>query len=595
VKRIRPLLGRGALARRTLGFLRPYRGLATLAAICTVLQALLNLVPVLVFRALVDELTKHHPRFSAVAGFLGLGLAAVIASGLIYVAASYLVAQISENIIYDLRQQLLERFLEQSLGYFTRRRSGEILSHLLNDVDAIDTVLTDSLLTVIRSAVMLIAMIALMFVLAWQLAVLTLLVVPLIFLPLRLSGRANYLASLGVQDHLSEMTVYLQETLGLSGVMLVKAFARGATEHARFAELNGELRRRRVRAAMATRWFMMVLQMLQVLGPMILLLVGGLLITKGSSSLGTVLAFSTIIVGQFSGTVQGLGSAVVVTAGSLAVWERIFSVLDLRPELTDRPDAVGATDISGSIRFEHVSFTYPDAPSPALRDITLEMEPGQLTALVGPSGAGKTTFSALIARFMDPSTGAVTLDGIDLRDLSLSSLQQAVGIVFQDAFLFHTTLRENLRYGRPTASDEEIWQAAREANLEVVIESMPHGLDTLVGERGHRLSGGEKQRVAIARVLLKDPRILLLDEATAHLDNVSERLVQAALERLFVGRTSLVIAHRLSTVMSADAILVLERGRIVERGRHEELLAAGGVYSDLHSSQLVESDSPRIL
>jgi ATP-binding cassette subfamily B protein len=585
VTRRRVLRRQLAPARRALGFLLPYRRRAALAGLCVVVLALLQLAPVLIFRALIDRLTRPHPHFSGVVGLLAIGMVVLIAAGLIGVAANYLATQITENIVYDLRQQLFDHLLGQSMGYFTRRRSGDILSNVINDVDGIEVVLGQSLLNVIRSGCLLVGMIALMFVLDWRLAVLTLLVVPAVAVPLRYAGQAMYRSRMLVQEQLMDVTAYLQETLGLSGVMLVKAFARQEIERARFADLNADLRRRQIQAAMTARWFGMGLTMLQAAGPMLLLLVGGLLLSRGSAGLGTVLAFSTIIVGQLGGNVQSLGSAALATAGSMAMWQRLFAVLDDRPDLDERTVAVALTDVRGALRFDQVTFSYPNTERPALREASVEIEPGQLVALVGPSGAGKTTFSALAARFIDPQAGRITLDEHDLRDLTLASLHRSTGIVFQDAYLFHTTLRENLRYGRPEASDEDIWAAVRDANLEEFVSGLPGGLDTIVGERGHRLSGGEKQRVAIARVLLKDPRILLLDEATAHLDNVSERLIQAALQRLLAGRTSLVIAHRLSTVVSADVILVLDEGVIRERGRHDDLLAQGGLYTRLHDSQ----------
>jgi len=583
--RIRRSLRQLVPARRAVAFLRPYRRRAAFAAVLVVVQALLQLVPVLIFRALIDQLTRPHPHFGNVAGLLGIGLVVLLAGGLISVAANYLATQISENIVYDLREQLFDHLLGQSIGYFTRRRSGDILSNVINDVDGIEVVLTQSLLTLIRSTCLLTGMVALMFVLDWRLAALTMVIVPAVLIPLRFAGRSMFRARMAVQEQLTDVTSYLQETLGLSGVMLVKAFARQGLERERFSELNADLRRRQIRAAMTARWFGMFLTILQAAGPMLLLLVGGLLLSKGSAGLGTVLAFATIVVGQLGTNVQSLGSAALATAGSLAMWQRLFDVLDDHPDLTERRGALAVPRVAGALRFEAVTFSYPGASTPALREANIDIEPGQLVALVGPSGAGKTTFSALAARFIDPQEGRITLDGHDLRDLTLASLHDATGIVFQDPYLFHTTLRENLRYGRPHAADEEIWRAVRDANLEDFVDGLPEGLDTVVGERGHRLSGGEKQRVAIARVLLKDPRILLLDEATAHLDNVSERLIQAALQRLFTGRTSLVIAHRLSTVISADMILVLDAGEIRERGSHDELLAHGGLYARLHDTQ----------
>ncbi len=591
-RRIAPVGGNArrqlALIRQVLSFLTPHRGLTVLAGACVMVQAVLSLTPVLVLRALVDRLTRPHPQYSGVVVVLGYGAAALVTGAVVAVAANYFSARISENIVFDLRRALFDRLLEQSIGYFTRRRSGEILSTVINDVNGIENTLTQSMLVVIRSSCMFAALLVLMLVLDWRLAVLTVILVPLVLGPLRFAGRAMYRSRARVQEQLMEVTAYLQEMLGLSGAMLVKAFARQPSERLRFSGLNTELRRRQLQAAMTARWFGAGMSILQLAAPMVMLFVGGLFVTQGKTGLGTLLAFATVIVGQFAGSIQQMGNAALAVAGSLAMWQRIFAMLEETPELRDRPGAVTLETVRGELRFDDVTFTYPRGSRPALREVNVEINAGELVALVGPSGAGKTTFSALATRFIDPQHGRVILDGHDLRDVSLQSLHRQIGVVFQDPFLFHTTLRENLVYGRPEATEEEIWTAIEDAHLADVVGALPQGLETTVGERGHRLSGGEKQRVAIARVMLKDPRILLLDEATAHLDNVSERLIQAALSRLLVDRTSLVIAHRLSTVMAADVIIVLDGGAVVERGRHEELLAREGLYARLHASQFTE-------
>jgi ATP-binding cassette subfamily B protein len=485
----------------------------------------------------------------------------------------------------------MDSFLAQPVGFFTARRSGELVSTLLNDVEAVDSILSQRILALASSSATLVGMLVVMFVLNWELSLLTLLVVPFVLLPARFAARTYYRTRLQVQEQLAELTVYAQEVLGISGIMLVKAFGRTGIERARFRQVSGELRHREIRAALAARWFIVVQSVWQTVAPMSILLVGGLLIIHGESGLGTVLAFSTVIVSQFSSDVQAIIGIGLSVAGSLGPWERIFAVLDVEPELVSRPGADPLPASAGEIRFDNVSFSYPGAERPALDGVSAVLAPGQVTALVGPSGAGKTTFSTLLCRFADPAAGTVSFAGVDLRDVALDSLQQAVGVVFQDAFLFHTTLRENLRYGRPDADDTTILEVARETRLDGVIAGLPEGLDTVVGERGHRLSGGEKQRVALARVLLADPRILVLDEATAHLDTASERAVQAALGRLLRGRTSLVIAHRLSTVVAADQILVLDEGRIVQRGTHDALLAEGGLYAGLYANGFSEETS----
>ena len=336
-------------------------------------------------------------------------------------------------------------------------------------------------------------------------------------------------------------------------MLLVRAFGRHAAERDRFTALNAELRRRQVATAMTLSWFVGGLTAVGTIAPVLLLLVGGYLVTQDMASLGTVLVFSTVIMARLSGAVQGLATTAATALGSLAVWRRIFETLDTNPTIVERPGAHALEHPRGAIRLEGVTFSYEGQERPAVCDVDLSVKPGQLVALVGPSGAGKSTLSALVARLLDPDEGRVLLDGHDVRDLTVQSVSDAIGIVFQDTFLFHASLEENLRYGRPDASEADLASAIRNAHLDDVVAGLPDGLATTVGERGHRLSGGEKQRVALARAMLKDPRILILDEATSHLDSVSEAAVQEGLERLLPGRTSLVIAHRLSTVQRADS------------------------------------------
>jgi len=383
------------------------------------------------------------------------------------------------------------------------------------------------------------------------------------------------------------MSAYTQEILGISGVLLVKAFVRARAERVRFGQLNEQVRRLQIRQEMIARWFGMLMTVFQAAGPALIMGFGAWLVITGRTTVGTVFVFATVLGARLTGSLSSLASMHVNVTGSLAVFRRLFEYIDLSPEVADAPGARDLAAVRGGIRFEDVTFSYPGTGRPALDRVSAEIGAGQLAALVGPSGAGKTTFTHLVPRFADPQAGRILVDGHDLRSVTLESLGRQVGVVFQDTFLFHASLADNLRYARPDATEADMIAAAKAAYLHDFAAALPDGYGTVVGERGHRLSGGEKQRVAIARAILKDPRILILDEATAHLDTVSEQLIQAALEPLLRGRTSLVIAHRLSTVLRADIILVLDQGRLVDHGTHTELLDRGGLYATLYERQFL--------
>ncbi len=618
----RPAISR-ALLRRVATYARPYaRGVAVV--LLTMLGiSILSLIPPLLIRDLLDRALPE--RDVTRLNLLALGMVAVpFADGLLGVVQRYFSAGVGEGIIFDLRTALYAHLQRMSLRFFTHTQVGEMMSRLNNDVVGAQRAVTGTLVTLVSNAVSLVATLVVMLSLEWRLTLLGIAILPLFVLPARrVGGVLRRIAREGM-DLNARMNALMNETLNISGALLVKIFGRRRYEIGRFRERAAAVQAVGVRQAVVGRWFFLSLSLVSAAGSALVFWAGGHLVLRGTFTVGTIVAFGAYLT-QLYGPLMALTNARVDLATSLVSFERVFEVLDLPAEIADRPGAVELSEVRGHVRFEGVSFRY-DAPGGeptgleelrrfswgrhgayvppparangapraaeaeepprwALRDVSFEVEPGQLVALVGPSGAGKTTATYLLPRLYDPTEGAISLDGHDLRDLALDSLGQCVGMVTQETYLFHASLKENLLYARPEASQEELDAACRTANILDFIAGLPEGYETVVGERGYRLSGGEKQRVAIARVLLKDPRVVILDEATSHLDSQSEAAIQGAMEAALRGRTALVIAHRLSTVMGADRILVLDQGRLVEQGRHGELLAAGGLYASLYRTQ----------
>jgi ATP-binding cassette subfamily B protein len=612
-----------SLIRRVLGYARPYRPHIALMLVFILTNTLLGLLTPLIFRDMIDG-ALQPPGDPERLNWLALGLVAIpLISGVVSVLQRRVNATVGEGVIYDLRVALFGHLQRMSLRFFTNTRTGELMSRLNGDVIGAQNAVSNVVVTIITNALSVVAILAVMLTLEWRLTLLGLLVFPLfVFLARRVGEQLRDIFRSQMEND-AKMNAMMNETLNISGALLVKLFGRTQSETDRFAKRADDVRGIGIKQAVIGTQFFVLVGFVSVIGTALVYWVGGHLVLRGEFTVGTIVAFGTYLT-QLYAPLQALTNAPVSFATSMVSFERVFEVLDLPHEIAEKPNALVLDDVRGKLSFENVSFVYRtddanllnrvervgrmdnvqavlsgDAPASngtatparsqardtALKNLSFEIEEGQLVALVGPSGAGKTTLTYLIPRLYDPTEGVIRLDGHDLRDLSLASLARHVGMVTQETYLFHDTIRTNLRYAKLDATQEELESACKAANIHDFISALPDGYDSVVGERGYRLSGGEKQRLAIARVILKNPRILVLDEATSSLDSQSEALIQDALAKVQKGRTSIVIAHRLSTVLSADKIFVLDRGEIVEQGTHAQLLANGGLYATLYETQ----------
>ncbi|MBV8952030.1 MAG: ABC transporter ATP-binding protein [Actinobacteria bacterium] len=593
--------------RRVLGFARPYRWQLVGFLVMVILAAVAGAIPPLLLRHLID---RGLPGRYTKTGNLGVVTWVAIAATSLAVAGAALSlgqrwysARIGEGLIYDLRRALFDHVQRMPLSFFTRTQTGALMSRLNNDVIGAQNAVTDTLGTVISNLITVGVTLSVMLGLEWRLTVLTLLVLPAFIVPAKRIGRRLQAITREQMQLDASMNATIAERFNVAGALVVKLFGRPPRESKSFGDRAARVRDIGIKTAMYSRVLFAALALVAAVGAAVVYYVGGRLAISGTISAGVVAAF-VLYVSQIYQPLTQLTNARVDVMTALVSFERVFEVLDFPVSIVDRPGAVDLVDARGRIEFDHVWFRHP-APSTVslpsleaeatlldtspsdwiLRDLAFTVEPGETIALVGPSGAGKTTTALLVPRIHEVTEGALFVDGHDVRDLTLTSLRDAVGFVMQDPHLFHDSIRENLRYAQPEATDDEIVNACRRARIHDLIASLPEGYDTVVGERGYRLSGGEKQRLAIARVLLKDPAIVILDEATSHLDSESELAIQRALGEALEGRTALVIAHRLSTIVNADRILVFEDGRVVEQGRHDELITEDGLYAELYRTQ----------
>ena len=579
----KPVVTKGLLI-RIFSYLKPYWKQLLLVLLCILFSSVLSLLPSLLTGRIIDDgLIGQNLRVLVI--LILLSFAVTLLSNLIGVGQGYLNNWIAQHISFDKRNQMYRHLQQMSQSFFTGNNQGDIITRMTSDISGVESVIANTFTSILSNAMVLIAALTAMLRMNLVLTVTSIAAVPLFIIPTRIAGKTRWTITREAQALNDEMNGILNETMSVSGQLLVKLFGKEAYEYSRYEDVNRRMVKLNIRERMSGRWFFMILSTFSSVGPMLLYLVGGILIMRADSTV-TVgdITVMVALLSRLYGPVNSLLNIQVDWIRSMALFTRIFEYYDMPVEIQNAPDAVTPEHAEGEVSFRNVDFSY-DPSRKILKGISFELKSGNSIAIVGPSGSGKSTIVNLIPRLYDVSSGSVLFDGIDVRKLDLAYLRSNIGVVSQETYLFNGTIRENLLYAKPDATEAEMIEACRLANIYEFIEKQPEGLDCMVGNRGLKLSGGEKQRISIARVLLKDPALLIFDEATSALDSISESLIQAAIDPLIESRTSILIAHRLSTILAADEILVVKDGEIVERGVHQDLVNAGGTYTELYRTQ----------
>ena len=572
------------LLKRIFSYLMPYWKQMVFVLVCIIISSILSLLPSVLTGMIIDEgLIGRNMQKLIILIIVSLGV--TLGANLIRVGESYLNNWIAQHITFDMRNKMYRHLQQMSQGFFTSNNQGDIITRMTSDISGVERVVTNTFTSILSNSITLVCALVIMFQENWILALVGIAVIPLFTIPTRWAGKTRWTLTREAQDCNDEINGILNETLSVSGQLLVKLFGREQYEFDRYKETNHRMIKLNIKESMAGRWFMVIINTFSSVGPMLLYLVGGILMMKYNSSLtvGDITVLVALL-GKMYGPVNSLLNIQVEWIRSMALFTRIFEYFDMPVEIKNAPDAVALKDAKGDVEFQHVEFSY-DGERKILKDVNFKLKSGNSIAIVGPSGSGKSTIINLIPRLYDVSGGSVIFDGVDVRKLDLDSLRDNVGIVSQETYLFNGTIRDNLLYAKPDATEEEIIEACKKANIYEFIEKQEKGLDAMVGNRGLKLSGGEKQRISIARVLLKDPTLFIFDEATASLDSISESKIQEAIDPIIHSKTSILIAHRLSTILAADEILVIKDGVIAERGVHADLVKLGGIYTELYETQ----------